>query len=189
MTNVYGYRFRDLVGDYIRAVVGIAICAAPFVFVEPAPLVADVLYALIAIFVLLLVSTALRHVTRISVDDEAIEARGLIRRRIAWNDLGDLRISYFSSWNFARTQRTVGRDAGTHDVSAEGVAGGWLQMRLKAGHTTLRIASNMDGFRDILNHAVVAALSNHLVLNNATRANLEALGMGEKGQGEKRWGG
>ncbi len=180
MTNVYGYRFRDLVGDYIRAVVGMAICAAPFLLVEPAPIVADVLYILIAIFFLLLVNTAHRHITRISVDDEAIEARGLIRRRIVWSDLGDLKISYFSSWNFARTQRTVGRDAGTHDVAAEGVAGGWLQMRLKAGHTTLRIASNMDGFRDVLNRAVAAALRNHLVLNTATRANLEALGIGHE---------
>jgi hypothetical protein len=183
MTNVYGYRFLDLVGDYIRAVIGMAVCAAPFVFVEPAPIVADVLYALIAIFCLLFLSTALRNITHISVDEEAIEARGLIRRRILWTDLGDLRISYFSSWNFARAQRTVGHDAGTHDVSADGIHGGWLQMRLKSGHTTIRIASGMDGFRDVLHRAVAAALRNHLVLNNATRANLEALGIGEQGRG------
>jgi len=182
MTNVYGYGFRDLVGDYIRAVIGIAICAAPFALVEPAPSVAIVLWVLIAIFVLLLVSTALRQFTKIVADEEAIEARSVIRRRIVWNDLGSLRIAYFSSWNFARTQRRVGRDAGTHDVAAEGIAGGWLQLRLKSGHTTIRVASNMAGFRDVLNLAVAAALRNGVVLDTATRSNLEALGLAPPGR-------
>jgi hypothetical protein len=55
--------------------------------------------------------------------------------------------------------------------------GGWMQLQLRAGSTTLRIDSHIEGFSELISAAVAAAETRGLSLDPAPSANLQALGV------------
>src|SRR3546814_15024359 len=92
----------------------------------------------------------------VEVGDRGIVARGPLGGAIAWPDLEDLRLRYYST----RRDRTQG----------------WMHMTLKSGGRTLTLESTISGFDDIAEPASEAARGNGLKLHDATLENLVALG-------------
>jgi hypothetical protein len=110
-----------------------------------------------AVFALYGTHTLLRQLTRIVVDDERISADGPLAAAVAWNDLTNLSLKYYST-------RRDGRN-------------GWHQLDLKGRGRTLRLESSLGGFGDIVARAARAAESRGLELNPTTLRNLEPFGL------------
>ena len=114
MTTPQRYRYppRPLYGDYARAAAGLLLTGAPPLLLDMNPWVALPMAAAAALFALFGARTAQRHATTIEVDDKGIAARGPLGGVVAWEDLANVRLNYYSTR----------RDRGL----------GWMQMSLKA---------------------------------------------------------
>jgi hypothetical protein len=55
--------------------------------------------------------------------------------------------------------------------------GGWMQLKLRAGWSTLRVDSRVQGFPELVIASAKAAEMRGLPLDPATSANLQALGI------------
>jgi hypothetical protein len=154
MKAEYGYPRTEIGKDYLRGLLGLAVCAAPFLWVRPATFVVVILAVMAAVFMVLLLQTAYRHVSRIIVDDDGITVVSLIRRRIAWHELREMQLSYFTTWKSAK---------------------GFMELKLKGPRTTVRIGSTLQGFRELLQVANAAAARNRLQFNAATIDNLRQM--------------
>jgi hypothetical protein len=161
MTAQYGYAFGDLGGDYFRAIVGLFLCALPFVYVRPVTVVAVIIILVGAMFLAFLIQTLARHMTKIIVDGDGISLVTIFERRLQWNAVEEFSLAYFSTW------RSGGK--------------GWMQLKLRGAGKTMRIVSKLDGFSEIVGTAARAVSRNGLAFNEATIQNLHALGVGEPG--------
>ena len=110
-----------------------------------------------ALFAVYTVRTLLRQLTVFHSGEQGIAAHGPLASAIAWRDLADLRLRYFST-------RRDRKD-------------GWMQLTLRGGGRTMRLESPLIGFADIADRAADAARANGLNLNDATTNNLVALGI------------
>jgi len=146
-----------LVGDYLRAAVGFFPIIA-VLGIEPVGIVgATTLGGFAALFAVFGIRTALRHCTFIEVTEAALQSSGLWRTSISWSKLDRMKLSYYST-------RRDGR-------------GGWMQLKLGAGRSTLRIDSRVEGFSELAIASAKAADARGLSLDPATSVNLQALGV------------
>jgi len=153
----YRYPGSAMVGDYLRAAAGLVPTGALLVSVPVDPVAGVVLGGLAALFGAFGIRTVLRHGTRIEVSETGLRTFGLRRATIAWAALDRVRLAYYST----RRDRRAG----------------WMQLDLGAGPVRLRLDSRLDGFDQLARHAVVAAMARGIELNEATAANLQALGI------------
>lgn len=153
--TIHSYPLTAVIGDYLRAGIGIGIGAVPLVFVSSKPLMNYILIAVICIFVAYGLRTVIKHLTRIEIDDEKIVVTLPFRRKIAWRDLSSLRLKYYS------TKRSW--------------LGGWLQMALRGEGQTIAIESTVSGFQEIVTRATSAAGANGVPLDDASAANLASM--------------
>jgi hypothetical protein len=154
MTGRYRYRTKDLFGDYARAAAGALICLAPVVFVGSNG-VTLALAAVGLLFVVFGLRTALRQATEIVVDEQGIAAMGPLSRRIEWEAVRRVKLSYYAT----RRDRQ----------------GGWMHMTLSGQGGTIRLDSALEGFDDIARRVGRAAQANGAELSETTRANFAAL--------------
>ena len=154
MTAEYGYPRREIGKDYLRALIGLAVCAAPFLWVRPATFVVALLAGMAVLFLVLLAQTAYRHAQRIVIDDDGITIHAVLRRHIPWTQLQQLQLSYFTTWKNVK---------------------GFMELKLKGGGATMRIGSNLQGFKDVVRVASAAAGRNRLQFSAATIDNLRHL--------------
>ena len=84
-----------------------------------------------------------------------------IGRAIAWDDMNDVRLRYYST---RRDRR-----------------GGWMQLKVtsQAGGK-IGFDSSLEGFQDVLEYIVEAAAARRIELNEDTLANLQQMGIGEE---------
>jgi hypothetical protein len=151
------YPTGALASDYARAVVGLALAAAPL-FLVPLNSYVAALFALLALlFLMFALRTLQRHLSPLVMTDGSIASTGLVAVEIPWTGLDDVRLAYFATR----------RDG----------AGGWMQLALRAGRRRLRLDSRIEGFAVIVERAVRAAMTRHLSLSATTMANLAALGL------------
>jgi hypothetical protein len=146
-----------LVGDYLRAAAGffptIAVLAS-----APVGLVGGtILGGFAVLFAVFGIRTALRHCTSIEVTGAALQSSGLLQTSIWWSELDRMKLSYYST-------RRDGHS-------------GWMQLKLGAGWSTLRIDSRIEGFSELVMASAKAAELRGLSLDPATSANLQALGI------------
>jgi hypothetical protein len=150
--------------DYLRAALGLALCAGPLLLLEVADGVALLLGALGVVFAWFGGRTIIRQLTRVELSRDAVMLLGPLSRRLAWRDLERMQLAYYAPRR-ARAQ-------------------GWLQLTLRgAGGRPIRIDSTLPGFEQVLDHAVRAAGARALPLDGATVANLAALGHGDPAAG------
>ena len=97
--------------------------------------------------------------TVIEISDMGVRASGPLGATIAWEDLRDVRLRYYS------TRRDRER--------------GWMDLRLKGRRQTLRIDSAIEGFEHIVRRTTDFAPHHGIELGAATRANLKSMGLGE----------
>jgi len=155
--TVHTYPLNAVLGDYLRAGAGIVIAIIPLVFIPPQPMVVAIFSIAICIFVVYGVRTALRHRSRIEVDDEKIAVNAAKRKEIPWRDLNGLRLKYFST----RSKWSVSK--------------GWFQLVLEGGGETIAVESSIDGFIEIAERAGQAAGQNGITLDDASAANMAAM--------------
>lgn len=160
------YPWRALLPDYAGGAIGLAFSCGPLAFVKPAELVAWVLAAVAAIFLVYLGRTVCRQLTHIELDEIGIRVRGpavgLLSAAIRWADLCSLRLDYYS------TRR---------DPEGRTMQGGWMQLKLRDSRRTIRIDSELEGFAALVRLAARAARQRGTDLDMSTRANLRVLGI------------
>src|SRR5690349_7166808 len=151
------YPTSALVGDYLRAAAGFFPAIAALA-IEPVGIAGGtVLGGFAALFAVFGIRTALRHCTSIEVNEAALRSSGLLQTSIWWSKLDRMKVSYYST-------RRDGR-------------GGWMQLELRAGWSSLRIDSRVEGFSELVVASAKAAELRGLSLDPATSANLQALGI------------
>ena len=151
------YPASAMVGDYLRAAAGLVPTGLLFATVPVSPVAGAVLGSFAAIFAVFGLRTALRHGTSLEMSDSELRARGARRGAVPWAELDRLKLAYYST----RRDRSSG----------------WMQLELGAGGRRVRLDSRIDGFDRVVRRAAVAAAARGLELNEATVANLQALGV------------
>ena len=159
------YRRNALVGDYARAGIGALLTGVPMLFVGESPATLAVLGGLTVLFALFGFRTFLRHQTTVALSPDGVEARGFLGGRIAWRELDQLKLGYFT----ARRERQ----------------GGWMQLTLRGGGRRLKFDSSLEGFDRLARQAAAASIANNLELSGATMANLAALNIALPADGNR----
>jgi hypothetical protein len=150
----YVYTRTDLWRDYVRALLGLAICVAPFIWLEPALYFIVVLLAMGAVFAVLLWQTMARQFTRVLIDAQGITMIAFRRRTIAWDQLRQMQLSYFTTWKNLQ---------------------GFMELKLKGPGVSMKVGSSLIGFRNVAKAASEAAFRNRLTFKAATIENLKHL--------------
>lgn len=153
----FAYPASAMIGDYLRAAVGLAPTLFILATVSLGDVATVVLGGFAAIFGAFAIRTALRHGTSIDMDDTALHAGGLRPTIITWAELDGVKLAYYST----RRDRKSG----------------WMQLQLRAGSARLSLDSRLDGFEQLARRAARAAAEHGLELSDATAANLQALGV------------
>jgi hypothetical protein len=159
--TVHRYPRRALVGDFLRAGLGLAVTAGPALAVPATSVAQFVLVPLAVLFLVFGVRTWQRSVAVIAVTARDISLSAPWQARLAWSNLKAVRLNYFST-RFDRT-------------------GGWMQLMLK-GHggpdgAAIRLDSTLEGFGDIARQVAEAARAARVPLSEATRNNFASLGI------------
>lgn len=153
----YRYSPKTLAGDYLRAGGGVAITGGPALFLPTAMPVTVILGALAVLFGIFGLRTVLRQFTVIEMSDEAITLVGAGGKRMAWCDVRQLRLDYYSTR----------RDS----------QGGWMQMKLSDPDRHIRVDSTLDDFAGLAGEAAAHATAHGVAVNETTRGNFQALGV------------
>ena len=153
------YPLRTVALDYFYSLLGLAFTLTPLALVTPLAPVTGVLAFFALLFFLFALRTAIRHNTFVAVSDECVTLGGLWGADIAWGELRELKLSYFST----RRDRQEG----------------WMQLRLRGEKRTIRLDSTLAGFDKLVARAAQEARQNALDLEPGTVQNLIALGLAE----------
>jgi hypothetical protein len=152
------YPTSAMVGDYLRTAAGLLPSVVLLATMPLSDAAAAVLGSCAVIFAIFGVRTALRHRTRLEMTATELRARGVRRRTLAWSELDRMKLAYYST----RRDRKSG----------------WMQLELAAGGARLGLDSRIAGFDRLVGRAASAATARGVALNDATIANLAALGIG-----------
>jgi hypothetical protein len=161
------YARRSLVRDYARGGAGVLMALALIFIAKPTGSVLWVLGGIAALFAWFIVAVALKQATLITVDDARVLSQvrpglklgpleQLIERRIA----------------FDRLQRLTLRVFGRRRSRGKGV----VELTLKTPEARLVVEGSLEGFDRLAALAAAAAAQRGLAFDDATRANLVALG-------------
>jgi len=157
----YRYDTSSLAADYARSGAGVVVAGGLLIAADPLPAIGAVLAAATGLFLVYGLRTVVRQLTLLEVDEQGIRTRGplggLFDRAIAWDDLRDLKLSYFS------TQRDR--------------KGGWMQLRVRGDGGAIRCDSSLEDFPHIVEYAYRAARERRLEIGHATVANLKSMGL------------
>jgi hypothetical protein len=164
-TSLHRYDTRVLMGDYIRAVAGAAICFAPLLLVEVASVLVYILLAIGAVFTVFGLRTLVKNLTRIEISALGIRALGPKSRAIEWAELSGMKLAYYSMRR--------NRQGGNMDLSG---SKSWMELKLRGTHGAITVDSSLDGFDAVVASALEAARDRELPLNDVTLANLDAMG-------------
>ena len=155
------YPTPAMLGDYARAAAGLLPILA-IVAITPVGAVGTlVLGGFAALFAAFGIRTAVRHASRLELTESVLRACGLLRTSISWRELDRLKLAYYST-------RRDGQ-------------GGWMQLELRSGSSTLRLDSRVEGFANVVKASARAAEARGLSLSAATATNLRALGVELRG--------
>ena len=101
--------------------------------------------------------TALRHATRYGLDDRGGVSVGPISRAIKWDELANVKLSYY----------TTKRDG----------TSGWWQLDIKGRDSRMRLESTLDGFRALAERTVREARGRDVEMSPTTIDNVKQLGI------------
>lgn len=155
--SLHRYSFGALIGDYTRTAIGLLLTLGPLLVTTPLAIITAILAALAALFFAYGIRTVIRHCTAIGVSDKAMEARGPLGTRLAWQDVKGFSLRYFST----KRDRT----------------GGWMQLKVRGRFRAIRVDSSIDGFESILSASARAVRARGLKLDPSTVENLRARGV------------
>ena len=159
--TVLRYPTKALLGDYLRAGVGLAVGLGVLVSVPLSPVIVVVFGGLSALFLVFGLRTVRRQITAIAVDDRGIHSAGFGTRVVPWNALEQLKLRYYGT----RRQRNRGEGEG------------FMQLTLRGGGTSVTLESSVDGFAYIAWYAAKAAREHGVSLDPTSAGNLLDIGV------------
>ncbi|MZR29883.1 hypothetical protein [Sneathiella litorea] len=157
MIRVFTYPRKNILGSYLRALVGVVLTAVPLLLLNPISVIVYLLVFLLCAFIVYGLRAIFRQFTRFEVSGTGIVMTGPLKRSIKWAELDGFNLNYYS------TRRD--REAG------------WMHLRLIGGGAKLSIDSTINEFEDLVRLAARAAAHNGVVPNRNTTGNLQALGI------------
>lgn len=156
--SIHRYPSAAAVADLARAGLGGTLAGVPLLLLPLGMGVTLVLIALLTIFACYAAAGFGRWVASVTADSDGISMVAPWRqRRVAWNRLRSLRLTY-------------------HSTSGDGERG-WMTLSLVADDR-ISFDSRIDGFTEIVAQARAAAMRRHLCFDAPTLSNLHALGFG-----------
>ena len=158
--TVYRYPRRALIGDYVRAAAGLGVGLGVLISVPPAPAIVAVFGGITLLFLIFGLRTVQRQLVQVAITSDGIRAAGLISRSVSWRTLDRLALRYY----------------GTRRQQREG-SGGFLQLTLRGGGTSMRLESSIEGFDEIVRQAAIAAQANGVSIDPTSAGNLLDLGV------------
>lgn len=173
--SFHRYQRRAIVGDLVRAGVGLVLCLGAVAVAGFGGFIAWLFGVCALIFLLFGLRTLLRAVTNYELTDRGLTRSyatgfGRTERTLAWQGLTKLKLRFFP----AKRDRSQG----------------WMELALAGEGTRMRIDSTLGDFDAIVRSAVGAAERRRLALSESTLSNLAALGIdvsqvdGGKGMGK-----
>jgi len=156
-TTRHAYPAAAMVGDYLRAAAGLVPTGVVFATEPVGTVAATVLGGFAAVFGIFGLRTVLRHGTSLEMTDTELRAFGARTCTIRWAELDRMKLTYYST---RRDRRS-----------------GWMQLELSAGTARVGLDSRIVGFDRLVRRAAEVAAARGVELNDATLANLEALGI------------
>jgi hypothetical protein len=153
----HAYPAAAMIGDYLRSAAGLVPTGVVFATEPVGTVAATVLGSFAAVFGIFGLRTVLRHGTSLEMTDTELRAQGAWRCTIRWAELDRMKLNYYST---RRDRR-----------------GGWMQLELGAGGAKVRLDSRIAGFNRLVSRAAEVAAVRGVELNEATLANLDALGI------------
>lgn len=151
----YRYPRRALLKDYFGAVIGLTVFGAPALFVKLSSVMVALLGGLGLLFAVFALRTFIRQTSRIVVDDTGIRVAGPVPQRLAWKDVTEVRLRFYSTWR----DRTSG----------------WMQLGVKGKGKAIRIDQAIDGFQQLAGSTFALAMREGITPDAATIQNAEAL--------------
>ena len=152
------YRGRALAVDYVQAAAGVGATGGIAAFANALPIWTYVFGGLALMFLAYGVRTALRQLTVVECSETGLAAEGPRPISIAWKDVRDVRLRYFST----RRDRS----------------GGWLQLTVAGPRGAIRLDSGLEDFATVARRAIGEARRNGLPLGPDTTVNAQALERG-----------
>lgn len=159
--KVFRYPLRSLIGDYLRAGIGLLVGLGVLASTPDSVTVNVIFAALTALFLGFAYRTLQRHLLQIAVSNEEICSSGISTRELPWRMLGEIKLRYYG------TRRQRHREAG----------GGFMQLTLKGAGASLTLESSIEGFEYIAWRAAKAARENGVGLDPTSAGNLLELGI------------
>mgnify|MGYP003626696624 FL=1 len=157
-STMHYYPSKELIGDYIRGAIGVVICATPIVLTGSMPVAGWILGVLVLLFAGFIIRTALRHYTRVAMDDLGLTSSGIIRKQIAWTDVSKVKMRYYST----KRDRTEG----------------WMQLKITGQRgRTIEMDSILTDFQSIISKLGTAAVQAGAIMDETTRANFALMGI------------
>lgn len=153
----YRYPTRALLRDYLGAVIGLTVFGAPALFVKLSSVMFVLLGGLGLLFAVFALRTFLRQTSRVQVDEAGIRVTGPVSQQLAWKDVEDVRLRFYSTWRDRKS--------------------GWMQLGVKGKGTAIRIDQAIDGFQQLAGTSFAMAMREGITPDAATIQNAEALGL------------
>ena len=155
---VHRYPAGALAADYARGLAGILLTAGPLWLMGLGGAFAWLLAACMLLFLVYFARAVVRHLTRIELSEAGITARGPFGGAVPWDELRSMKLSYYTT----RSDRT----------------GGWMQLDLSTGESSISIDSRLQDFADVVDIAAQQVQRRgRPALDETTRRNLKALGV------------
>ena len=169
------YPLSALAFDYFRGVIGVGIAALIIQAVGTDTPVFWVFVGLGLLFLIWLVNTFLRHLSRIRFDEEGLTSVPWPKKAIPWSGLRKMELRYYSTRR--KPRKEADRDAAAHDKPKDS---GWMTLTLKSDRHRIDIESTLPHFADIVARAAHAAKAARLPLDQITTENMSAIGVKEE---------
>jgi hypothetical protein len=149
------YPGRALAADYARSALGLGATGGIVAFANALPFWTYLFGGLALMFLAYGVRTAVRQLTVVECSETGLAAGGPRPISIAWKDVRDVRLRYFST----RRDRSAG----------------WLQLTVAGPRASIRLDSQLQDFEAVAARALRAAEANGVEIGRDTAANARAL--------------
>lgn len=166
------YPFKAVLGDWLRALCGLALGLGVLLFTPPALWRILVFGGLALLFGYFALRTLERQIQRVQMTEQGLLVSDWRRRRLPWSSLRGLRLRFYG------TRRQHKRlHEGPEGDAAGAPSGGFLELRLSFGGSRLALDSALPGFALVAWRAAAAARASHVSLDPITAGNLLTLGV------------